>query len=222
MAATHALTHAFLQSKEGDRLEFTYNPAEVTMTKSSQWKTEPQRNAKKAPKSEFTGTGPRGLKMQVVLFDRVGAAPTVESSITKLFEWTNPTTSSRQQNKPQPPLLVLHWGDTQYFECFLASVSAKYTLFDQQGTPLKALVDLTLTETPMSAENQNPTSGGVPGRRSRTLVAGESLHSVAYDEYGRAGHWRALAAANGIDDPLRVRPGTVLLVPTQLEADALA
>jgi hypothetical protein len=33
--------------------------------------------------------------------------------------------------------------------------------------------------------------------------------------------WRALATFNGIDDPLRVTPGTRLLIPTSDEAVAL-
>ena len=45
------------------------------------------------------------------------------------------------------------------------------------------------------------------------MVAGDSLASIAYREYGAPAYWRALAEANGIDDPLRLRPGTRLLVP---------
>jgi nucleoid-associated protein YgaU len=45
------------------------------------------------------------------------------------------------------------------------------------------------------------------------MVAGDSLASVAYAEYGDPAEWRRLADYNGIDDPLRVRAGTVLLLP---------
>ena len=50
------------------------------------------------------------------------------------------------------------------------------------------------------------------------MVEGDSLASVAFHEYGNPTMWRALAEANGIDDPLRVRPGTRLLVPRPDEA----
>ena len=36
---------------------------------------------------------------------------------------------------------------------------------------------------------------------------------VAYQEYGDARLWRTLAEYNGIDDPLRVRSGTDVLLP---------
>jgi nucleoid-associated protein YgaU len=38
--------------------------------------------------------------------------------------------------------------------------------------------------------------------------------------YGSAQRWRDIAAANGIDDPFRVRPGTTLYLPSQAEVEA--
>ena len=46
---------------------------------------------------------------------------------------------------------------------------------------------------------------------------GDSLASVAFGEYGDPTAWRALAAFNEIDDPLRVPTGRVLLLPTPEE-----
>lgn len=45
---------------------------------------------------------------------------------------------------------------------------------------------------------------------------------MATAEYGRPTLWRALALANDVDDPLRLRAGRVLLVPPQAEAEGLA
>jgi nucleoid-associated protein YgaU len=203
-------------------LEFHYNPAEITITKSSDWKAQPTKGAKKGPKAEFTGTNPRELKMQLHLEGWANGKGDVSKDVATLFSWTNPTQPSQDKNKAQPPVLLLQWGSAQYFECYLKSVSAKYTFFDPDGTPLRAVVDVSLGETPVSASNQNPTSGGVAGRRQHRLVAGESLQSVAYEEYGTPTLWRALAEANGIDDPLRVRPGRVLLIPPQIDAESQA
>jgi nucleoid-associated protein YgaU len=79
---------------------------------------------------------------------------------------------------------------------------------------------VSLEEFPGNPPPQNPTSGGPP-RRSHVLVAGESLATVAYDEYGQPGLWRAIARTNGISDPLRLRPGTSLLIPSADDAMAL-
>jgi phage tail-like protein len=67
---------------------------------------------------------------------------------------------------------------------------------------------------------RNPTSGGPAGRASHVLGAAETLHAVARRMYGSAQRWRDIAAANGIDDPFRVRPGTTLYLPSQAEVEA--
>jgi nucleoid-associated protein YgaU len=41
---------------------------------------------------------------------------------------------------------------------------------------------------------------------------------VAYKELGKAAHWRSIAELNGIDDPMRLATGTVLLIPTVADA----
>ena len=60
---------------------------------------------------------------------------------------------------------------------------------------------------------QNPTSGSLTLTSVRTVVAGDSLASIAYREYGDPGMWRPLALFNGIDDPLRLRLGSSVLLP---------
>ena len=45
----------------------------------------------------------------------------------------------------------------------------------------------------------------------------ETLDQVAYANFGRTGLWRALAAFNGIDDPLRVQAGDSILLPASID-----
>ena len=49
--------------------------------------------------------------------------------------------------------------------------------------------------------------------KTRTLRRGDSLASLAAEEYGDPGRWRPIAEANRIDNPLRVEPGAVLVIP---------
>ena len=46
-----------------------------------------------------------------------------------------------------------------------------------------------------------------------TVVAGDSLASIAYHEYGDPTMWRPLARFNEIDDPIRLRLGATLFLP---------
>ena len=71
-------------------------------------------------------------------------------------------------------------------------------------------------------EGTNPTSGSEAGLRVHVLSEGETLHSVAWAEYGQARFWRALARFNEIDDPMRLALGTRLLLPSPREAARLS
>jgi phage tail-like protein len=67
---------------------------------------------------------------------------------------------------------------------------------------------------------RNPSSGGIPGRSAHLLLQSESLAGLAQRAYADASCWRAIATANDLDDPLRVAPGTVLLLPAPSEVVA--
>ena len=214
---------AYLVAKgTGERLSCLFNPKEITITKSSQWKRSPNRGSRDSSQPEFVGTNPRTLKMDLLFEGWETGAGDVSADVDKLFTWTTPTQESINNNQPQPPLVVLHWGAKSYFEVYVKQVQAKYTLFDPQGSPVRAVVTCTFEETPMAAEGQNPTSGGRAGSRTHTVVEGESLQSIAYREYREPSRWRAIALTNGIDDPLRLRPGKSLLIPPTGQAALLS
>ena len=103
------------------------------------------------------------------------------------------------------------------FQGVLKSVSAKYTMFNSDGTPSGPRRTISLEEVPTDPKKTNPTRVPHAGRRV-VVGAGDSLHSIAYAEFGTPTLWRGLAQFNGIDDPLRVPPGTRLLIPTADEA----
>jgi Contractile injection system tube protein/LysM domain len=211
-----------VNNQDNDTLEFDYNPTSLTITKTSEWQPQKAKGSKEAPPPEFVGTNARSLAMTVMFDALEDDEHPVIVYVDKLLKWTCPTKDSFDKNKPQPPLLYLQWGGTNYLLGYLKSVTVRYTLFSFDGTPLRASVDITIEETPEGAKAQNPTSGGVAGRRSVGLGAGDSVASLARKAYGDPNLWRALAVANGIDDPMRIPMGTTLLVPPLAEARALA
>ena len=124
-----------------------------------------------------------------------------------------PTSSSKDTDRPSAPWVKFKWGVLTGFVGYIKSVSAKYTLFSPDGKPLRAVCTVALEELPNEPGKQNPTSGGLHPRNAHTVTEGDSLAAIAYREYGSPVHWRALAEVNGIDDPLRLRPGQVVLIP---------
>lgn len=210
---------------KGEELSFLFNPTEYTIAKSATWNRPPAAGAKSATKPEFGGTNPQTVQMEIFFDGWEKHDLTISEAVAKLIKWTKPTDESRSKDLPQPPVLVFDWGANKALEGYrgyLKSVSAKYTMFDTQGNPLRVSANITLEEVPTEPTGQNPTSGSLYSRRTHVLSEGETLHWLSYREYGDPTLWRALAQFNEIDDPFRIPVGTRLLVPSLSEASRIA
>jgi hypothetical protein len=208
-----------------NEVSFMFNPTEYKLSRSVGM------NNINAPgvvggNPEFLGTGPLTLSMDLFFDDFASAKGDVTPKINKLFAWQIPDASG------SPPLVLLDWGANAMLKGFkgvLKDVNASYTVYNKSGTPIQAKVSITLEEaviTPVPKAQQdmgtNPTSHATDARRVHVVVEGDTLASIAHAEYGEPGYWRALAEVNGIDDPLRVRPGANLLIPSAADAARLA
>jgi hypothetical protein len=208
-------------------LMLDFNPGEYTIAKSSSWTRPQMKGGKQTGKPEFQGANAQTLQLEVLFDHRIRQAvgKDVAETIATLLEWVKPTDDSVKKKKPQPPILMFEWGRNPAltgFRGYLKQVQAKYLLFDGTGLPLRATANLTLEEVPVPPKKQNPTSGAIHGRRTHLVAEGDSLASIAWREYENPALWRGIAAFNGIDDPLRVKAGQTILLPTADEARRLA
>lgn len=209
-------TGAVLGASSGE-IVFQFNPKELTIAKSAKWGSTPSRDAKKAAPPEFQGAEPSKLSLEM-FFDATDAQDTgVTAVIEKLFQCCVPTDDSHGKKKALPPLVVFSWGTITSFPSVIKTVSAKYSLFSAQGTPIRATCTVTLEEMPGENGGQNPTSGSLATRRMHRVVTGDTLASLAFAKYGDPNMWRLLAEFNDIDDPLRLPSGSVLMVPSPEE-----
>jgi phage protein U len=200
-------------------IPFQFNPTELSFDKQSEWSFTSQPSAEQAPDSQFVGTQPQNLSVPVVFNSPLVG---VSAEIDLLMALLEPTPDSVAAGNPQPPIVQFGWGDTVYFTAYCQSISTTYKLFGIDGRPIRAECTVALVEVPSPTPAQNPTSGALATTRVHTLLEGESLPLVAWQEYGKPGLWRALAEANGIDDPFRLTPGRDLLVPDLADASASA
>lgn len=216
---------ARLTAEDGsETLEFRFNPKELSVQKAATWNRPTNKGAKHSSVPEFGGVQPQAVTMELFFDDWEGKGSLV-ADIQKLMGWLKPSDPSiHQKQKPQPKILEFTWGSGPLtgFRCFLKSVNAKYTMFKPDGTPVRATAQIALEEFPADAKKQNPTSGAINSRRSHLVAAGDSLHSLAFREYDDPSLWRGLAEFNGIDDPLRLSPGTRLRIPTVDEAAGMS
>lgn len=201
-------------------IECMFNPTEYRLSQTlnvSRNKTP----SKAGGTPEFSGTNAMTLTTQLLFDDFASAKGDVTPKISTLLSWTYPTKASQDQKSPCPPLVSFVWGGNKQltgFSGFLKSVVVNYTVFRKDGTPVQAKVDITIEGQAKEFGKQNPTSHAVNSQRVHTVTEGDTLQSVAYQELGRPGYWRAIAELNDIDDPMRVRAGTALLIPSRADA----
>ncbi|MGV9712395.1 CIS tube protein [Gordonia sp. NPDC003424] len=194
-------------------IAFQFNPREVTMTKAAKWESKPAKNAAKAGAAEFMGAQPCTLSLEMFLDATAKHDSAVVKGVDRLMSCCVPTQSTTGTPKAMPPLVVFKWGGLTSFPGFITKVTAKFTLFAADGTPLRATCNVDIEEMPGGKGGQNPTSRAASARRMHVLLAGESLATLAHREYGNPVHWRAIAQFNGIDDPMRIPAGTVIRLP---------
>ncbi|MFK0202754.1 CIS tube protein [Streptomyces lavendulae] len=196
-------------------LHLQFRPSELSLTKEVAWVRHNARSAARASVPEFTGSKPRVLSMSVVFDEKDHKGQSVDQRVGLLLSCCVPTSDSLDRDQPSPPLVKFRWGTfaSVSFLSFVRSAHARYTRFSTGGEPLRAVCEITLEEIGTTTKGQNPTSGSPSSRQSCVLVRGDSLQSVAVRNTGRASDWRAIAELNDIDDPSKVAPGRVLLLP---------
>lgn len=197
---------------ELDRLTFTYNPKDLSYTKSASWARHDARSAQEAAPPEFTGAQPIKLDVEILL-DYYEYGEDISSKIELLTSCCCPLPSTLASNKPSAPWVLFAWGSQTPLTGLVDSVAVKCSLFDSEGNPLRATCTVSIEEIGAQYARQNPTSGSRSEIGSHLVVEGDTLASIAYRHLGSPTAWRVLAEVNGIDDPLSIPVGTRLLIP---------
>jgi nucleoid-associated protein YgaU len=221
MSDTGKMEHAYLSisepstngSKPGvgaaKRIEFSFNPKEFTIARSAEWKA---KTSKKPTMPEFAGSKPAAVTLEMFLDASTGGD--VMGDVDKLFACVDPHPKT-EKDKPSPPFVSFGWGTQVYLDqAVVKTVSVKFTRFRENGEPIRAIATVTLEKLQPSSAKQNPTSGTLDAQTERIVRSGDTLASIAYSELGSPTMWRIIAEANGIDDTFRIKPGTLLLIPS--------
>src|SRR5579875_2145080 len=178
---------------------FQYNPKGWKEDITVNWKESSQpKGSPTVP--QYQGVKPREMTIEILL-DAFAIPPVPPLAVmAELKQLTLPLPVTKSV-----PKVMFGWGAN----VVIAKAYITKLTFDHQrfllGMPVRTLASVSLKEQapPAPLPSQNPTSGGLATRRARTLVEGDTLASVSYQEYGDPNYWRALAVTNGIDDPMR-------------------
>lgn len=118
-----------------------------------------------------------------------------------------------ESEKHAPPSVAFQW-DREVFSGVLESATTTYLLFTDQGVPIRAKVSLAIKQhIPVDVQVNQARTASPNFDKAYTVRRGDTLTSIAAWAYQDASAWRAIALANGIQDPRRLEPGTVLALP---------
>lgn len=142
-----------------------------------------------------------------------GFPPTnVQNQTRKIYNLTNIRGTLKR-----PPRCKLRWGtiwgkSNELFPIVvLTSLTKTLTHFWEDGTPVRATLSCNFQEWQDPEKEQkitNPIDDPI-----RIIKRGETLSSIATQEYNDPALWRVIAEANRLDNPRDLKPGQVLNVP---------
>ena len=216
------VTKLVITTETNERIQISaFNPKEYALGKKVNWKDTKGRGLTLAV-PQFDG-GSRSFALSVVYDSYELAAPNrdVRKLTKELVKLAEPP-----QGKKRPSICTVTWGadppaDSPYtglpFTGVVEGVTQKFTLFDPDGTPVRATVDVSFKEvkSPVRQEQENPSARTNPLEpKTRVTKEGDSLWSIAAAEYGDPARWRPIAEANGITNPRELPAGLVLLIPS--------
>src|SRR5579859_665344 len=205
----------------GDIVNCLFRPKEYTFSKQNSWTRSTAIGQTMQPPQYKSGE-PMTLKMDLVFdtYEEPAGSRDVRTRTDGLWKMMNVAPQKKEPNtkKSEPPHVEFRWGTTWTFQAVITSITQQFTLFDPDGTPVRATVSLQFMQAEQTGKypGQNPTSGGHDGYAVHMVKEGETIDQIAFEEYRSSNAWRHLAASNDLDDPSRLVPGQrLLLVPLE-------
>lgn len=201
-----------------DKIPCMFNPEQFSFTTTNRWGpgTPPGQSV---PVKTFGGNSSGTFSLKLV-FDTTREGGTVTTYTNKLLALMkiDPDLQGHDEERGsgRPPWIIFHWGTHLHtYHAVITNLTIAFTYFASDGTPLRASVDMSCEqyEPDDNWARQNPTSGTPKPHRTHQVQVGDSLDRLAARYYGDSTQWRRIASANGVRDPLALRPGTILAIP---------
>jgi nucleoid-associated protein YgaU len=206
-----------INTNTNDRVQVHFNPEEYTLSKDI----------------NYAQTGIPGLSSPITQFVN-GNAQTLELEL--LFDtYEQHTNGGRVQNRAgedvrhltdkvielmqidpdthAPPILLFTWGSLDFI-CVLARANQRFTMFNADGVPVRARLQVTFNEyVDPDMEPRQHRRQTADYSQWYVIRQGDTLPAIAAHLYDNPALWRPIARRNGISNPAELPVGRRLLVP---------
>lgn len=191
----------------GEKIEVMFNPEEYTVNKDNNFASQAIPGLS-SPLLQFVNGNLRTLEMEL-LFDTSEKRQDVRDETNKIVKLL-----AIDSELHAPPILIVSWASLQ-LRCVLARVGQKYTMFADDGRPIRARLTVSFQEK-VEAEREAKEVNRQTADFSKVHVVklGETLSGIAAKYYNNPETWRPIAIANRIADPRVIAAGQALRVPS--------
>jgi LysM repeat protein len=205
-------------SQLGDELKCQFNPSSLQISQESRW-TVVNQSASSQGDVQFGSQGFESLAFDLYFDTTEGDSSDDSSGPTDVRLSTAPIAILVQMvpHLHRPPVCALSWGEADpqginWFNGVATSIRQAFTYFDNTGMPLRAKLSCGFMEVPKESAVIEKKSNDL--HKVYIVQRGDTLASIAKRLMHNVSLWRHIAQANGITDPLVLKPGRVLHIPT--------
>lgn len=207
-----------INTSTGERTEVQFNPEEYAVNRDVNF-AQTTVPGLPAPITQFVSGNMQTLEMEL-FFDTVekhtSGSRDVNQAGDDVRNLVNQFISLMDMDAKThaPPVLLFTWGKKFSFRCVLARASQRYIMFNPDGTPVRARVQVTFNEY-RNPKMELRAKGADLRSQMQSYVSGmaDNLSSLAGQMYGDPGLWRPIALQNNIDNPLDLPAGQSLQIP---------
>jgi Contractile injection system tube protein len=135
------------RNKEAPDIILMFNPEEITFTRTVEWKqVEGGQGKTLLPKVNFSKVEPYKFTLNKLVFDTYESKESVMGKINDIKKGVEVVEGGSEK---RPPVYLFSWGNTSntnFFNCVITSLTYKLNMFLTDGTPVRAIVDISLQE----------------------------------------------------------------------------
>jgi hypothetical protein len=200
--------------ESGEKITALFNPNKLVLNRAVLWEEQGAKE-RDVPELQYKRAQPRTFNLEL-MFDTYDTPDAEKKDVRKVYTDKLLKLTLVNSELHRPPVCKLFWGKFgKIFQGVLEKLDQQFTLFMEDGTPVRATCTCAFKEwrtNQQDQQEQGTTSSDIA--KMRVVKTKDTLSSIAAEEYRDPALWRPIADENGIDDPGNLVPGTVLLVPT--------
>ncbi|QZE14374.1 hypothetical protein K4L44_00270 [Halosquirtibacter laminarini] len=199
-------------STTGEPFQVMMNPDTISCSREISY---PQQQVvgQSQPTKKFCRVSENNFSFKIVL-DATGVVPGTYDSVADQIRKLTTLIAEYQGDKHSPNVVRVAWGESFKCNAVATKYDVSFTLFAPDGTPLRAVVDLSFSKYITAKQASTEAGRSSPDMTHYIEVkAGETLPMLCERIYGSSQFYLDIAKINHLTTFRNIKAGTKLLFP---------